>query len=151
MKYNEVIVTVCKLMQTTESKLAKASGRVFALHSLTASQVNVLFLLDSNGAMKISDIASKLSMTESNVSNICTRLEKAGFTCRNRLESDRRVVKTDLTDKAKKRMGDIKTAVSDLYNKMQPLINEKDWEDILVGLTKMNTLLDLYFENTKTE
>lgn len=149
MKYNDKLVTVCRLMQTTESKLAKASGRVFALHSLTASQVNILLLLDSNGAMKIGDIAGELNMMESNVSNICTRLEKSEFTCRNRLKSDHRVVEITLTDKARSKMGAIRAAVDDLYSRLLPLVNEKDWEDILVGLTKMNTLLDLYFENTK--
>lgn len=145
----ELIEKVFKLIDTTESKYAKALGRVFALQSLTAPQVNVLLLLDKNGAQKISDIAGKLNMMESNVSSICTRLENAGFTYRNRLQNDRRVVKIELTEEAKLKMKDIRAAANALSDKMNALISNEDWEDIYIGLSKMNTMLDLYLENTK--
>ena len=99
------------------------------------------------GTQKISDIAMELKMVESNVSNICSRLEKSGYIRRERQKDDQRVVKIVLTDNALPKIVDIKVEMAAFLDKMQKLMTEADLNDICVGLRKLDILLDLFLEN----
>ncbi|MBC3798389.1 MarR family winged helix-turn-helix transcriptional regulator [Acetobacterium tundrae] len=140
---------IISLLQSAESKLAKARVRAFESHGLTAPQVSILLLIDKKGAMKISDIADELDMINSNVSNICSRLEKAGFIVRKRLKDDQRVVKVELTDDAKHKMAEIKASADAFYKCIEENVSQKDFEEINTGLVKLNKLFDLFCKNKK--
>ncbi len=149
MNYHIPWAVINELLQTAESKSAKANSKQFGTQSLTVSQVGILLLLDKKGPMKVSDIAGGLAMINSNVSNICSRLEKAGLVVRNRLKDDQRVVNIGLTDAARCKMDDIKDRVKGFYKKIQENVSQKDIEDIYTGLVKLNKLFDMFFENLK--
>jgi DNA-binding MarR family transcriptional regulator len=146
MEYQEYCTSINELMQNVGSKYTQAQNQQFAGQNLTASQIGILLLLDQNGSMRVSDVAAALSMRESNVSNICTRLENAGLILRDRTKTDRRVVKVELTVQAEKKMGDIKSSVSDFHRKMQECVSADDLKDIHIGLTKLNKLFDLFLD-----
>jgi DNA-binding MarR family transcriptional regulator len=151
MNYQESCAAINELTQSAGSKLAKVLQQQFAMQSLTAPQISILLLLDQKSVLKISEIASQLGMVDSNVSNICSRLEKAGLVERNRLKEDQRVVKVHLTEDANLKMDGIKASVSAFHEKMREHISEKDLEDICVGLTKLNALYDLFLETAEKE
>ncbi|MDR1558429.1 MAG: MarR family transcriptional regulator [Clostridiales bacterium] len=144
MEYQEYCVAINELIQSVGSKFATAANQQFAGQNLTASQVGILLLLDKTGAMKVSDIASKLNMRESNISNICKRLESAGFVLRSRQVDDQRVVKIELTTAAVKKMDGIKASVSNFHRKMRECVSENDLKDIHTGLVKLNKLFDVF-------
>jgi len=139
---------IVNLLQSADSKLAKARVNAFGTHGLTAAQIGILLLLDKKGTMKIGDIADELGMINSNTSNICSRLEKAGFILRDRLKDDQRVVNIELTDDARSKMVDIKTCVDDFYKTIEENVSKQDFEDINSGLVKLNKLFDM-LENPK--
>jgi len=138
---------IINLLESADSKLAKARANAYGTHGLTAPQISILLLLDKKGAMKIGDIAEKLGMIQSNASNICSRLEKAGFVTRDRLKEDQRVVNIELTDAARCKMVDIRTSVDTFFRRIQENVSQQDFEDINTGLVKLNKLFDM-FENT---
>jgi DNA-binding MarR family transcriptional regulator len=144
MNYQETCIAINELTQSAGSKLARVMQRQFSMQSLTAPQINILLLLDQNGPLKISRIAEGLGMADSNVSNICSRLEKAGLVERDRLKEDQRVVNIRLTEAANLKMSGIKASVNEFHNKMSGHISEKDLNDIFVGLTKLNALYDMF-------
>jgi DNA-binding MarR family transcriptional regulator len=146
MEYQEYCVVINELMQSVSSKFATAAGQQFAGQNLTASQVGILLLLDKTGAMKVSDIASELNMRESNISNICKRLESADIVRRNRQADDQRVVKIELTDAAAEKMDGIKACVNGFHLKMRECVSESDLKDIHTGLVKLGKLFDVFFE-----
>ena len=147
MNYNdEACIMIDLLMQEAASNFAKAKSQQFASQGLTSQQVSILLLLDQKGSIKVSDIAEKLKMVDSNVSNICTRLQKAGLVRRKRLKDDKRVVFIELTDAAQTKMEEIKTKVYDFRSKMSEKLSKQDLDDICKGLTKLNNLLDLFIE-----
>ena len=150
MNYQSPWIALRKLFQSAESKLTKADGKQFGTHGLTASQVSILLLLDRRGTMKVSDISDDLAMINSNVSNICSRLEKAGLVVRNRLKDDQRVVNIELTDDSRLKMNAIKASVDDFNRKMQENVSQKDIEDIYTGLVKLNKVFDMFLENSKS-
>ena len=139
---------IINLLQSAESKLSKARVNAFGAHGLTGPQIGILLLLDKKGAMKIGDIADERGMIHSNASNICSRLEKAGFIVRDRLKDDQRVVNIQLTDSARCKMVDIKACVDAFYRRIEENVSQKDFEDINTGLVKLNKLFDM-LENPK--
>ncbi|MDR1540432.1 MAG: MarR family transcriptional regulator [Clostridiales bacterium] len=146
MEYQEYCIAINELLQSVSSKFATAANQQFAGHNLTSSQVGILLLLDKTGAMKVSDIASELNMRESNISNICKRLESAGLVRRNRQADDQRVVKIELTAAAAEKMGGIKASVNGFHLKMRECVSETDLKEIHTGLLKLNRLFDIFFE-----
>ena len=146
MEYQEYCVVINELMQSVSSKFATDAGQQFAGQNLTSSQVGILLLLDKNGAMKVSGIASELNMRESNISNICKRLEIAGLVRRNRQADDQRVVKIELTAAATEKMDGIKASVNGFHLKMRECVSEADLKDIHTCLVKLDRLFDVFFD-----
>ncbi len=142
------MVRIDKLLQESYSKFSKAKGHHYSPHGLTPQQISILMFLDQNGSMKVSDIASQLKMVDSNVSNICTRLENAGFVKRDRLKDNQRIVIIELTDEAVFKMDEIKASVNELSTKVNECVSQQDLEVICTGLAKLNTLLDLLLEES---
>lgn len=137
---------ISELLRNIDSKVAKISNQHYSQQSLTAPQINILLLLDKLGAMRVSDIAKELEMVDSNVSAICTRLENMGLIERIRQKEDQRVVKIQLTKIAVDKMKDITASVSRFQELIVKHVSEKDLEDIVLGLTKLNHVLDLSLE-----
>jgi len=140
-------MTINALMQNIVPKYSKATGENFSASEITASQAQILLLLEQSGALKVSEIATALHMVDSNVSNICSRLERAGYIKRDRQQNDQRVVKIDLTEAAFPKITDIKEGIDAFYNKMQRLLMPQDLDAICDGLRKLDTLLTMFLEN----
>jgi MarR family transcriptional regulator, organic hydroperoxide resistance regulator len=147
MNYNdEACIMIDILMQEAASNFAKAKSQQFASQGLTSQQVSILLLLDQKGSLKVSEIADTLKMVDSNVSNICSRLQKAALVRRKRLKDDKRVVIIELTDSAQVKMEEIKNRVYDFRRRMSEQLSQQDLADICKGLSKLNNLLDIFNE-----
>ena len=148
MNYNdEACIMIDILMQEASSSFAKAKSQQFASQGLTSQQVSILLLLDGTGPLKVSEIAERLKMVDSNVSNICSRLQKAGLVLRKSHKDDRRVVFIELTDLAQIKMAEIKTKAYEFRRKMSEKLSKQDLDDICKGLSKLIKLLDLFTES----
>lgn len=143
MKNQNTWPEVINLLESAESKLAKARLKAFGAHGVTGPQISILLLLDREGAMKISAIAEELDMIQSNASNICSRLEKAGLIARDRLKEDQRVVNIQLTDAARNKMVEIKACVDKFHKIIEENVSQKDFADISSALCKLNKVLDM--------
>ena len=93
--------------------------------------------------MRVSDIGKSLNMVDSNVSTMCSRLERIGLIERFRPKEDQRVVKIQLTAAAGDNMADIKSKVAEFQDLVFKNVAEDDLKVIVLGLTKYNNLLDL--------
>jgi len=68
---------------------------------MTAPQGMVMGILSKEKTMKITELSSKLSLSNSTVSGIIDRLEKQGLVERKRSEEDRRVVNVSISPSCK--------------------------------------------------
>lgn len=134
---------ISELLQSINSKVAKKLNQSFSGQNLTAPSINILLLLNDQGAMRVSDIAAKLNMVDSNVSAICSRLEKIEYVERIRQKEDQRVVKIQLTQSALNKMDDIVSNMSKFQQAIVKNVSEEDLKDIVAGLRKLNKLFDL--------
>lgn len=133
---------MCHLMQQIVPEYNKAMARKFSTLPVTPSQVDVLFALDEHGPQKISELAQRLNMVDSNVSNICSRLEKSGYVERIRQQEDQRVVKIQLTTLAKTQMVPLRAEEARFIERINQSISASDVAEINQGLEKLNILFN---------
>ncbi len=71
---------------------------LMADHSITVSDFEVLQqLYAANGCLRMHELAEQVHLTQSALSRLITRLEKAGLVTRGMCEDDRRAVWTEMT------------------------------------------------------
>lgn len=143
MNQNDYCQAIGELVRTINTKTVKLTNQQYAQQNLTSQQINILLLLDSEQALRVSDIGKVLLMPDSNVSATCSRLERMGLIERFRQKEDQRVVNIQLTAAAQDRIGELKSMVLKFQDIVFKNVAEEDLKDIVRGLTKYNKLLNL--------
>jgi len=108
---------------------------------MTAPQGMVMGILSKEKSVKITELSSQLSLSNSTVSGIIDRLEKQGMVERNRSVDDRRVVNVSVSPNFKglhqnfhKRLEE---NIGNVLNKGTP----EELEKVFIGLDVLKTLL----------
>lgn len=83
---------VAKLFREVMHLFKQSMSKVFEDLGITAPQSMVMGILSKEKTLKITELSTKLSLSNSTVSGIVDRLEKQGMVERKRSEQDRRVV-----------------------------------------------------------
>lgn len=106
------------------AKVHQAAGRTFARLMrargmvINPAQGRVLFVLWQEGPMPLGELAKKVSLNKSTLTNAIDRLEAAGEVARVRSDDDRRRIDVCLTDrsrKTQKRYEDVSKEMSELF------------------------------------
>lgn len=139
-------IVIQTLMQQLLPKYNKTTTIKFSSLNITPSQAEILFLLEEKGPQKISEIASNLKMVDSNVSNICSRLEKAQYIERKRQKEDQRIVKIELLESAFPKIKQLREENKLFYKRMSQLISQEEVAEICDGLEKLDHLFDKLIE-----
>jgi DNA-binding MarR family transcriptional regulator len=88
------IVEAAIYLQTESRRLAKEQC---SRHGITATQLNVLKLLEAVGDLSLSQLSKQMAATNSTVTGIIDRMVAAGLVAREQSTEDRRVWKISLT------------------------------------------------------
>jgi MarR family transcriptional regulator, organic hydroperoxide resistance regulator len=88
------IVETAIYLQTESRRLAREQC---ARYGITATQLNVLKLLQTVGDLSLSELSKKMSATNSTVTGIVDRMVDAGLVLREQSAEDRRVWRIRLT------------------------------------------------------
>ena len=83
---------IAKLFREVMLLFKHSMGKVFEDIGITAPQGMVMGILSKEKSLKITELSSKLGLSNSTVSGIVDRLEKQGMVERKRSEQDKRVV-----------------------------------------------------------
>ncbi|MDR3585936.1 MAG: MarR family transcriptional regulator [Desulfosporosinus sp.] len=83
---------VAKLFREVMHLFKQSMSKVFEDIGITAPQGMVIGILSKEKTLKITELSTKLSLSNSTVSGIVDRLEKQGMVIRKRSEQDKRVV-----------------------------------------------------------
>ncbi len=97
---------------------------------ISPMQMNILHILLESGGMKISQLSRILEVTDSNISAICQRLEKADLVCRTRDEKDQRVVIVTPTGKARDLMKKMEVQIRDSSRRHLQHLSHEQLESI---------------------
>ncbi|MFD1929534.1 MarR family transcriptional regulator [Sporosarcina siberiensis] len=90
------------------------------------SQSRIMYLLEQNGPMKMSEFASSLHITAGAVTTASNLLIENGYISRLRNETDRRVVRLVLTDKGRETLNALKSEGKEMMNLVFKDISDSD-------------------------
>ena len=92
------IIETSIYLQTESRRLAKEQC---ARHGITATQLNVMKMLQAIGELSLSELSKRIAATNSTVTGIVDRMVAAGLVVREQSADDRRVWKIKLTAQGK--------------------------------------------------
>ena len=92
------IIETSIYLQTESRRLAKEQC---ARHGITATQLNVMKMLQAIGELSLSELSKRIAATNSTVTGIVDRMVAAGLVVREQSADDRRVWKIKLTPQGK--------------------------------------------------
>ncbi|WP_438313008.1 MarR family transcriptional regulator [Sporosarcina sp. FA9] len=90
------------------------------------SQSRIMYLLEQNGPMKMSEFASALHITAGAVTTASNLLIENGYISRLRNETDRRVVRLELTGKGRETLNALKSEGKEMMNLVFKDISDSD-------------------------
>lgn len=146
MDHLDVVHQISDLLREVNAKNTKLTGKNKFPPEFPVSSIPILLTLHAQGPLKVSDIAGKLHMADSNVSTMCSRLEKMGYVERFRLKEDQRVVRVQLTDATRAKTGNIVASVEECHRMIQKHTTPEEITTILCGLDLLNQLFDRVLE-----
>ena len=96
--YPAIVGQIVDQLEPLIAKQRRAVAEQGCLRNTSSTQLHVLFVLVSEGAMPMGRLAEQLGVTLPNVTGIVERMVEHGFVERVRDEDDRRIVKVAATD-----------------------------------------------------
>jgi DNA-binding MarR family transcriptional regulator len=111
-------------------------------HGLTMMQVRILVELYRYESHTVGSLADSISVAGANISPMCKKLEGMGFLERIRNQDDERIVKVTLTQVGKEVVLEIDTSLNERILQQIEGESEETFDEIILGLEKLNTLLE---------
>ena len=109
---------------------------------LTLPQSMVIATLIESGEMKVTDLSSKINLSNSTISGIIDRLEKQQLVSRTRSDEDRRAVYINVTPKVKEFYKGIHKKVAESFTELLSDATSEEIEKIIIGLSTLKKVLD---------
>ncbi|HWJ03840.1 MAG TPA: MarR family transcriptional regulator [Verrucomicrobiae bacterium] len=148
MDYKQKAEKISTLLNVVTKKMRAEVNRHIESFGLTVPQLFLLrVLFRSGGSLSISEISRQMGLSNSTVSGIVDRLEKEGYTERQRDAKDRRVVYVKLTDKTHELKKQIPDLRSDYFAGWLKDIDPDKIERIEESLTILVGILDARAED----
>lgn len=110
------------------------------------TQMRILVELKHRGQATVGEIGTAIGSAPGNSSAMCKTLEKKGLVSRNRSPEDERIVLITMTEQGQ---GLIQEVYAELTRLCDPVLAEfsaADYEQILVGITKLEEVMDRLHE-----
>ncbi len=128
------IVETAIYLQAESRRLARESC---ARHGITATQLNVLKLLEAVGKLSLSELSRRMAATNSTVTGIIDRMVAAGLVVREQSAEDRRVWTIAMTDAGRSLSREIEVAPWDLLRQALNDLPAAELDSLIDTLTKV--------------
>jgi len=128
------IVETAIYLQAESRRLAKESC---AEHGITATQLNVIKLLEQVGALSLSELSRKMAAKNSTVTGIIDRMVAAELVVREQSQTDRRVWNIKLTERGRGLSKAIEVAPWDLLRSALNALPPRELNQLISTLNKI--------------
>ena len=135
----ERIVQTGIYLQSESVRLAKEQC---ARHGITATQLNVLKLLQAVGDLSLSELSRRMAAKNSTITGIVDRMVAAGLVAREQSAEDRRVWTIKMTDAGKAMARRIDVAPWDLLRGALAALPPAELEALISTLAKVATFVE---------
>jgi DNA-binding MarR family transcriptional regulator len=128
------IVETAIYLNTESRRLAREQC---ARHNITATQLNVLKLLQAVGDLSLSELGKRIAATNSTVTGIIDRMVAAKLVAREQSPDDRRVWKIKLTDDGRAMARRIEVAPWDLLRAALAALPRAELDALVATMAKV--------------
>jgi DNA-binding MarR family transcriptional regulator len=141
LKQNKPFKSLCEEAQLnivrTSNLLADAMEQMLKPHGITGTQYNVLRILRGAGPDGLcrNEVSARLVNRMPDATRLLDRMEEAGLVTRERSETDRRLVRTQLTEKGRKLVDDLDDDVLEQNEKGIGHLSEEQLKTLIKLLT----------------
>jgi len=132
---------VANLFREVMILFRNSMSKVFGNSGITPPQGMVLGILSRENKLKITELSSKLSLSNSTISGIVDRLEKQGMVERVRSDTDRRVVYVQISPEFKEMHQSFHNRFEKNIENVMSKGTSEDLEKIFEGLSTLKKLL----------
>jgi|TARA_B110000908_G_C10125761_1_gene389782 DNA-binding MarR family transcriptional regulator len=136
--YDAILISIRRITRAIDlhsKKLSKLSG-------LTAPQLVILLALRKNGKMAPSAIAKEVSLSQATITSILDRLDKAGYTRRDRSTDDKRVVHVCLTPQGQAKIAEAPELLQSGFLREFRKLEEWERTQLVSSLQRIATMMD---------
>jgi DNA-binding MarR family transcriptional regulator len=135
--------TFLSVMVTSE-RLNRRNTEFTAKYGISPKQYNILRILREAGkaGLPVMEIGRRMIEKSPDISRIVNRLIDAGFVCRRRQRSDRRVVKVTISAKGAKLLNQMDTPVMKQIKDLFSDLSDDDLRSIVTLLGRMRESVD---------
>ena len=133
------IVEAAIYLQTESRRLAREQC---AKHGITATQLNVLKLLQTVGDLSLSELSKKMSATNSTVTGIIDRMVEAKLVAREQSSEDRRVWKIRLLPEGRTLARKVEVAPWELLREAVMALPPAELDQVITTLLKVVDHID---------
>ncbi len=133
---------VARLLLEVGRVVKHSMKRNFGDTGITLPQSMVIGALIESGEMKISELGSKINLSNSTISGIIDRLEKQHLVVRTRSDEDRRAVYVKITSKVEEFHKGIHKKAEESFKELLKDGTPEEIEKIVTGLQTLNKILN---------
>lgn len=131
---------IMSLFRNINNALFLQMNRLYEPYGLTAIQFSILMELKLEDNQTVSQLASKLQMSMSNISAIIQRMEKHGFVNRIRNDQDQRTVQVSVSKKTIAMLDDIELQLNNCGCVLSRLSSDEK-QAIIQGLETLHKVI----------
>jgi MarR family transcriptional regulator, organic hydroperoxide resistance regulator len=128
------IIETAIYLQSESRRLAKEQC---SRHGITATQLNVLKLLQTVGDLSLSELSKQLAATNSTITGIIDRMVAAGHVAREQSTEDRRVWMIRLTPEGRSIARRVDVAPWDILQRSLVKLPASETDQLIAPLTKI--------------
>jgi DNA-binding MarR family transcriptional regulator len=113
--------------------------------ALSLVHLNVMMILDSDGALPMNQLAEALDVSQASATGIVDRMEQRGLIARQRDPDDRRVTRVDLTDSGRQAIERLGAERRDRLGKLLDELTDEELNAFLVGSRAMRRARERHY------
>lgn len=137
--------TIDYFLKTGWQTIANKYNQIAAQYGFTQAAGYILINIHKEGT-PVSQIANLTGVKTTSLSRVLNNLEKLGFIYREASASDKRSVKVYLTELGKEKREMAKNVVRNFNHYLEENLSEKERNQLMKSLTKLNELATSYQE-----
>ncbi|PIQ86703.1 MAG: hypothetical protein COV74_03820 [Candidatus Omnitrophica bacterium CG11_big_fil_rev_8_21_14_0_20_45_26] len=138
-------------MRSVQSRFSRFYAKILDVKNLTVSQFSLLILVVDEGPLTMHDLALKLYLASSSVTNLVDRLEKRKMIARRVHPNDRRAFHIEATTKGKQVVQDIRKLTVEHISSELKGFDAAEMKTIVRFFGAMETILDQQLQQLKQE
>jgi MarR family transcriptional regulator, organic hydroperoxide resistance regulator len=133
--------------RATMTQLKCASSERLLRKGVSMAQVHIMYTIQRNGEMTMSQLADMLNVSDSNATGLVDRLEERGLIVRDRVPEDRRVVVVKATDAGQELLSEVDALSDDILRRVLGRLDPSQLLGVSQAVADLRVAVDAVVES----